>query len=70
MGSGPENNRLVPEMQGGRMQAGGSPTGHRGSDPDWNPNVALATISHIMVIPSLPKYVCGFVDLIGSSRIE
>lgn len=52
------------------MQAGGSPTGHRGSDPDWNPNVALATISHIMVIPSLPKYVCGFVDLIGSSRIE
>lgn len=55
-GSGLENNSIVPEMKGGRMDPGRSPTGHRGRDPAQGWNTGLATVSHIKVIARPPEY--------------
>lgn len=56
MGSGLENNRVTPEMKGGRMDPGGNLPGHRGRGPGQGWNVGLTKISQIKVRPNPPKY--------------
>lgn len=75
LGSGLENYRVVPEMKGIRMQPGGNPVGHRGRDPGQGWNTELATISHIKVMPSPPKYtfvwyICEHLGVIRDSIVS
>lgn len=57
------------------MQPGGNPVGHRGRDPGQGWNTELATISHIKVMPSPPKYtfvwyICEHLGVIRDSIVS
>lgn len=70
-GSGLENNKVVPEMKGGRMEPGGSPTGHRGRDPgqagtlDWS----QAHIPKLVPVPPNTHF-CGCMNIFELLRTQ
>lgn len=70
-GSGLGNDGIVPEMEGGRLEPGWSPVGHRGRDParagtlDW----PQAYASQVYPIPP-NTHSCAYGNIFKSLRIR